>query len=398
VAQPDGLLRERDGRQVLRRERRVPPSYWLQDSTHGGAWAYNTETSPGAAVPPIESIRRMMPARDIKWPLDSVWLYHAAGGQFAQLLDRFNTALSTRYGEPKDVVDYTVTSQLMTYEGERAMFEAYRRNQYAATGVIQWMFNNAWPSIYWHLFDWYLRPAGGYFGTKSANEPIHALFSYDDRSIAIVNSSVDRTPVRGARLRVRIFALDGTVKFSRDSVLDVPSDSSMRMFVLPEPTGLSGAAYFLDLRLTSSDGRPLSTNFYWLSTHPDVLADTSTWYMTPVKSYADYTALRSMPSATLRSASQFSVRGGTGEAHVTLRNPGPSIAFFVRLQVTGRGGEEALPVFWEDNYVSLLPCESRTIKATYRVRDLGGAPPRLRVSGWNVRDDGASPPDTSVRR
>jgi exo-1,4-beta-D-glucosaminidase len=78
----------------------VPPSYWLQDATHGGGWGYNTETSPGAAVPPIESIRRMMPERDIKWPLDSVWLFHAAGGQFTHLLDRFNTALSTRYGAP----------------------------------------------------------------------------------------------------------------------------------------------------------------------------------------------------------------------------------------------------------------------------------------------------------
>src|SRR3984893_4948538 len=78
----------------------VPPSYWMQDSTHGGAWAYNTETSAGAAIPPIESVRRMFPAQDIKWPLDSVWVYHAAGGQFTHLLDRYNTALSTRYGSP----------------------------------------------------------------------------------------------------------------------------------------------------------------------------------------------------------------------------------------------------------------------------------------------------------
>ena len=93
----------------------VPPSYWMQDSTHGGAWAYNTETSPGAAVPPIESMRRMIPAQDIKWPTDSVWLYHAAGGQFAHLLDAFNTALATRFGAPKNVEDYAFTSQLMTY-------------------------------------------------------------------------------------------------------------------------------------------------------------------------------------------------------------------------------------------------------------------------------------------
>jgi exo-1,4-beta-D-glucosaminidase len=369
----------------------VPPSYWLQDSTHGGAWAYNTETSPGAAVPPIESIRRMMPAKDIVWPSDSVWLFHAAGGQFTKLLDRFNIALSSRYGAPVSAEDYTVTSQLMTYEGERAMFEAYRRNEYAATGVIQWMFNNAWPSIYWHLFDWYLLPAGGYFGTKTANEPVHVLYSYDDRSIAIVNSNAAREPVRGARLRARVLGLDGSEKFAKDTVIDIPADTSLRVFKLPEPAGLNGVnAYFVDLRLTSSDGKPLSTNFYWLSTHPDILADSSNWYMTSVKDFADYRALRDMPAAAVKSSATFSSRGGTGTARVTLKNSGSNVAFFIRLQVTGRGGNEALPVFWEDNYVSLLPGESREISATYRLRDLGGARPKLRVTGWNVREKGTT--------
>src|SRR3569833_2051077 len=215
----------------------VPPSYWLQAATHGGGWGYNTETSPGAAVPPIESIRRMMPARDIKWPLDSVWLFHAAGGQFTHLLDRFNTAIATRFGEPTSAEDYTETSQLMTYEGERAMFEAYRRNKYGSTGVIQWMLNNAWPSIYWHLFDWYLRPAGGYFGAKKANEPVHVMYSYDDGSIAIVNAV--RRPVPRLRLRARVFDLDMTEKFSADTVLDVPADSSLRVLTIPSLAGLS---------------------------------------------------------------------------------------------------------------------------------------------------------------
>lgn len=367
----------------------VPPSYWMQDSTHGGAWAYNTETSPGAAVPPIESMRRMIPEADIKWPLDTVWFYHAAGGQFTHLLDRFNTALTTRYGEPKSAEDYTRTSQLMTYEGERAMFEAYRRNKYVSTGVIQWMFNNAWPSIYWHLFDWYLRPAGGYFGTKKANEPVHVLYSYDDGSIAVVSDDASRAPVRGARLRARILGVDGSQQYERDTVIDIPADSSMRVFVLPEPKGVSGA-YFADLRLTGADGRAISSNFYWLSTRPDVLADTSTWYMTPVKSYADYTALRTMRSQSVQASARFTSHAGVGEARVTLRNPGRSVAFFVRLQVTGKGGEEALPVEWEDNYVSLLPGESRVLTARYRVRDLGGGAPGLVVSGWNV-------PRTAVR-
>ena len=364
----------------------VPPSYWLQDSTHGGAWAYNTETSPGAAVPPIESMRRMVPARDLKWPVDSVWLFHAAGGQFTHLLDKYNIALSTRYGEPASVEDYTKTSQLMTYEGERAMFEAYRRNEFRSTGVIQWMFNNAWPSIYWHLFDWYLRPAGGYFGAKKANEPVHVLYSYDDRSIAVVQSGPSRTPIKGARLQARIVRLDGAIQLARDTVIDVVPDTSRRVLVLPEPPDSAGMTYFVDLRLSDAAGQPLSTNFYWLSRHPDVLSDSSTWYTTPVKQYADYTALRTMPAATLGAKATFSRGTGPGEqlARVTLTNRGKAVAFFVRLQVTGRNGEEALPVLWSDNYVSMLPGESRVVTARYAASDLRGGAPRVVVSGWNV--------------
>ena len=74
-------------------------------------------------------------------------------------------------------------SQLQTYEGVRAMYEAYSRNKYTSTGVIQWMLNNAWPSMIWHLYDFYLRPGGGYFGAKKAMEPLHPVYGYDDHSV-----------------------------------------------------------------------------------------------------------------------------------------------------------------------------------------------------------------------
>ncbi len=75
----------------------------------------------------------------------------------------------------------------MNYEAQRAMFEAYGRNKYDSTGVIQWMLNNAWPSIIWNLYDYYLVPSGAYFGSKKACEPLHVQYSYDDNSVAVVN-------------------------------------------------------------------------------------------------------------------------------------------------------------------------------------------------------------------
>ena len=357
----------------------VPPSYWLQDSTHGGAWGYNTETSPGAAVPPLESMQQMLPARDL-WPLDSVWAYHGAGGQFNQA-SRFNLALSARYGEPSDARDYTFKSQLMTYEGQRAMFEAYRRNKYTSTGVIQWLLNNAWPSIFWHLFDWYLRPGGGYFGSKKANEPVHVMYSYDDASVAVVSAL--RAPLERVRLRARVLNADLSVKFARDTTIDVAADSTLRIFTIPQLDGLSGT-HFVDLRLIGRADSVISRNFYWLSTHPDQLnLDSTTWYVTPVSGYADFSGLQQLPGAAVRAGVRFEQQGDMGVAQVTVTNTGTALAFFVQLDIRA-GGSGVLPIEWSDNYVSLLPGETRRLVARYRLRDQHGASPVLAVSGWNL--------------
>jgi beta-mannosidase len=42
-----------------------------------------------------------------------------------------------------------------------------------------------------------------------------------------------------------------------------------------------------------------------------------------------------------------------------------------------------LPVYYDDNYVSLLPGESRTIKVEAAAKDLGGDSPLVVVDGWN---------------
>jgi len=50
----------------------------------------------------------------------------------------------------------------------------------------------------------------------------------------------------------------------------------------------------------------------------------------------------------------------------------------------GNGGEEIVPVIWEDNYISLMPGEKRELTASYRTSELGNAKPVVEVNGWNV--------------
>jgi exo-1,4-beta-D-glucosaminidase len=356
----------------------VPPVYWLADTKAGGAFGYNTETSPGPAIPPRESLERFIP-KDHLWPIDDVWNYHSGGERFTTV-NVFTDGLTRRYGVPTSLDDYERKAQAMTYDGERAMFEAYGRNKYNATGVIQWMLNNGWPSLIWHLYDYYFVPAGGYFGTKKAMEPVHVQYSYDDNSVAVVNSTYEA--LAGVKISAKIYNIDATEKATHDATLDLPADSSVKAFDLPKVDGLS-KTYFLKLQLKDAAGKLLSDNFYWLSTKADTLAwakRQDTVY-TPQAEFGDLTGLNSLPQASLN-ASRVS---SAGSEQVTVSNPGNAIAFMVHLRVTReRAGEDVTPIFWQDNYFSLLPGESRTVLAKFDASLLEGKVVVVELDGWNA--------------
>jgi len=335
----------------------------------------------GPAVPPIESIRAMV-GKDHLWPINDSWNYHAGGGAFKDV-HVFSDAINARFGPATSADDHALKAQLQTYEGVRAMYEAYSRNKYVSTGVIQWMLNNAWPSMIWHLYDFYLRPGGGYFGAKKSMEPLHPVYGYDDRSIWMVSSQYVDAP--GLKLTTKILNLDMSEKYSQQTPLDAAADSTNKVLTLPEIDGLS-PTYFLVLRLEDASGRLVGSNFYWLSSQPETLDwEKSNWYTTPTASYADYTALAQLPKVKLNVAHHTERKGEAAITHVTVENPSQSLAFFVRLKVDkGKGGEEVLPVLWQDNYFSLLPGERREATATYRAQELGTAQPAVEISGWNV--------------
>jgi exo-1,4-beta-D-glucosaminidase len=243
--------------------------------------------------------------------------------------------------------------------------------------------NNAWPSLIWHLYDFYMRPGGGYFGAKTAMQPLNPVYGYDDRSIWLVSSQY--RDANNLKVTAKVYNLDMSEKFSKEETVNAPADSTNKIFALPEIQALS-ATYFLRLTVQDSAGKIVGSNFYWLSTSPETLDwEKSNWYTTPTATYADFTALKQLPKVKLKLTSRSERQGDEEVTSVILRNPSKNLAFFVRLKVDkGKGGEEILPVLWEDNYFSLMPGEIREITATYHANDLGSVNPVVEIRGWNV--------------
>jgi len=367
----------------------IPPSYWYADKL-GGAFGFDSEVSAGADIPRLEDVQRMLSPQEQEalWKYPEQRQYHASAdwSTFA-VLTPFDNALAKRYGAPASLADYVAKAQLDNYDNVRAQFEAFNAHMGAAnpsTGVIYWMLNNAWPSLHWHLYDYYMNPAGAYFGAKKANELVHIQYSYDSKGIVLVNHTLDDVHALQANIRVR--NLDGGVRFEKHlQGIDLAGNHAKELVTLPAIAGLS-PTYFIELELASADGKPVSRNVYWLSTRADVLDwAKSNWYLTPLTQYADLTALQSLPAAT-SDVHATTTRDGKDEVTtVTLSVPASSkaVALFQHVSIRrGAQGDLALPIRWNDNDVTLWPGESVVLTARYASKDT--AAPVVEVSGWNV--------------
>jgi len=363
----------------------TPPVYWYTDKKLGGAYGFNTETCPGANVPPLESIKKMIP-EDQLWPINETWEYHCGKNNFSTL-DRFQKAIEMRYGKARDVNDFANKAQILNYELMRPMFEAFQANKSIATGVVQWMLNSALPKMYWQLYDSYLMPNGAFYSTRKACEPLHLLYNYGDHTINIINDHLDR--VTNYRAGIRVFNIDSSEVLNKTVNINVPEESSSVVYKLPENLELT-TSYFLDLRLLDEKGKEKGNNFYWLSTRKDILdykAEFEDWpFYTPSKEYADLTGLSSMPKVSLSVDSHFEISGDKQLGKVVIKNQGDNIAFFIDLRVAGKiSGRTILPVFWDDNYISLLPGETRSINVQLSVKDMGNEEPVFEIYGWNLK-------------
>jgi exo-1,4-beta-D-glucosaminidase len=365
----------------------VAPSYWYVDQHNGGAYGFNTETSPGPAIPSLASREKFLPDAQA-WPPTPTWSLHNGGGEFANL-KVFDAAMEAVYAKPHSAAEYERMAQTMEYDSERAMFEAYSKNKYVSTGVIQWMLNNAWPSMIWHLYDYYLDAGAGYFATKKACEPLHIQYSYDDGSVVVVNSTYDSAA--GLHASVHVHNLAWKELYSSEATVNASLDSAQRVFSIPESL-YSGAErlFFIDLTLSDASGHVVSRNFYWV---PGTLTSfdfpKTDFTHTPAARHEDLTALTNLPPAKVLAHAEIENTPRGRELRVHLDNSTAALAFQVRAAVRTQSGGLIAPVFWSDNWIELVPGESRTLTAL--LPQDASQTPVVQIEGWNIGSETITP-------
>jgi exo-1,4-beta-D-glucosaminidase len=358
----------------------VAPSYWYYGTHYGGAIGYNTETSPGPAISSLASRKLFLPDPEA-WPPSANWSLHYGGGEFKDL-KVFDAAMEAVYAKPQSAADYERMAHTMEYDSERAMYEAYSKNKYTSTGVIQWMLNNAWPSMIWHLYDYFLDAGGGYFGAKKACEPLHIQYAYDDRAIDLVNSTY--ADAEALRAEVHVYGLAWNELYNAHAGVNAISDSSQRIFTIPAAL-YSGPEriLFIDLSLTDASGRVVSHNFYWVPTTLATFDWEATDYThTPASRHPNLTALAHLPAAQVDAHAELANSPHGREIRLHLANKSNALAFQLRAAVRTPSGGLIAPVLWSDNWIELKPGESTTLTAQLPAADTNT--PTVQVDGWNV--------------
>jgi exo-1,4-beta-D-glucosaminidase len=372
----------------------VPPGYWWDrggegdgEGRYGAAFGFGSELGAGVGTPEMGSLERFLDEGGLEdlWRSPNKSLFHMSnkGSQF-ETREIYNAALWQRWGPPTSLEDYLEKAQLMDYEATRSQFEAYTAMWSAerpATGLIYWMLNNAWPSLHWNLWDYYMRPAGSFYGAKAGCRVESAVFDSVKKVVWLVNRSLDKEGER--RLDIEVMDVHGKVLFEDRLLFTTTPNTSKNIASLAEVLGNVTEVVFLRLVLYDAgmNGKVLSRNVYWIAKELDVLEwEDTTWYVTPVSKYSDFTALNELAPATL---DVHSVRDGGDTVDVVLENMSPVPAFFVRVALVDSNGKEVLPVTWEDNYVTIWPAQRLTMRAS-KVGTESWEPWEFRVQGKNV--------------
>ncbi len=351
----------------------LPPSAWygMKPKDENGNFGpyeffeFNTEVGPaGEIIPQIESVRAMLPKEKL-WPPNKSWEMRLSADS---LSIPATEAFNKRYGQPLDLESYSLKAQVFQKESFRAMTEAFRKNKYKASGLLIYRLNAGWPSFSYFLYDFNLRGTGAYAGVQQGFEPLHILYTYDDQSVVVVNDLYN--DFNNLKLTAQILNFDMTQKYWKTESLDIVSDEAKAVFKIPEIQGLS-PIYFLNLELRDLEKNLVSSNFYWLTTQKDEVAD--------------FNELMKLPPVKLQISAKYQDKGVASKVTIKISNPSNHLAFFINPKLlNGLHGEELLPTYWSKTFLSIVPGGIAEITVNFNASDLNGNTPHISLDGWNI--------------
>jgi hypothetical protein len=221
----------------------------------------------------------------------------------------------------------------------------------------------AWPSSEWQILSHDYDTQGSFYGVKTAAEPVHVQMNLPDHHIIVVNNPA--AGLNGATVTAAIYAPDGKLLHKTSQAVSVGGGAISAPMDMGVNDALSAhKLVIVRLALTDAGGQELSHNVYWQGVDD-----------------AAMNGLNALPATAV------SVKAATKakSVAVTLTNPSNVPVLETKLTLLDARGARILPAYYSDNYVSLMPGETRTVTIDYD----GGTPASIAVRGWNAKPGNA---------
>jgi len=330
-----------------------PRSFW-GDKT----FPYNSEVG-SVGVGDYESLEKFIPAENMLAPQfkekpDSVWDYHKYIGYDEHI---------NPYGKAKDVKDFAMKAQLVNYDQYRALMEGFSNKMWDwYTGSIIWKTQNPWTALRGQMYDYYLDPNACLYGLRKGSEPLHVMMNPIDSMVTVVNNGF--TTRDNLLVQAKAYDMDGKEYFYSQVFNSIGPSSVRRYFPLND---------FL-IKLDKKEGVFVSLKI--LNEAQDVLSENLYWLPGKDGRYSGLQKIKTVVPIIEATEER------KGQIAVTLSNAKDNpVAFFNRIAlVDAVSGKRILPAFYSDNYISVLPGESKTITVDYS----GSQKTAVEVYGWNV--------------
>lgn len=337
-------------------------SFWEQQT-----WPFNSEVG-SVGVGDYESLERFIPKENMVVPVyhpgqrpnetaDSVWTYHTYTGVGYE-------GFIEPYGTAKDVPDFAKKAQLVNYDQYRALIEGFSSRMWEwYTGTIIWKTQNPWTAMRGQMYDYYLDPNACLFGLRKGSEQLHVMRNPVTGMVMIVNNGFESK--HDLMLVAKAYDIDGKEKHITQIFCYIGASDAKKLMTIKPDKDFEADGGFLSLQLLDKNQNVVSENFYW---YPNA--------------EGKYTGLNKMKEVEVGLSAKVIA---PGKIEVNLSNAaGNPVAFFNRVSlIDSKTNERILPVFYDDNYVSVLP--GKDTKVVLEYTPTNGEVPKIEVKGWNVK-------------
>lgn len=330
-------------------------------------------------LPTVECLREMMDEKDL-WPVNKeVWDYSDGNG--FHLMSTLYTDMTNEYGPSQSIEEFAEKAQFVGAMNYKSIWEVWNYNKFGygdryASGFLFWYHNSAVRQVAGRMWDWSLEPTAALYAAQNACEPLHPQFDYLKNTVSVVNDYY--RPFRG-RVAAEVYDLDMKRIDSRQASVDIPEDGVANDVMTLDFAASKTPIQFIRLRLLDEGGRQVGSNFYWRSDNEYKGANTLSGPAT-----AGFQQIGRLARTKIAASYETTTENGRHFIDLRLKNTGRTVAFFTQVKWLDGARKPVRPSFYTDNFLCMMPGESRTIRIETALDKLPESEYTLVVRGFNV--------------